>query len=80
MADEWEKVNIEKGRIPWALTGSGDFNCNYFSNEEGIEKQIVIHIVITICLCYTDTREIRLIIDRRTGDAAEKRHGPDGTL
>lgn len=54
---------------------SGDFNCNYLFND----KQIVIRIVITICLCYTDIREIRLIIDRRTGDA-EKRHGPDGAF
>lgn len=74
------KRTIKKRTYPLGCECSGDFNCNYFFNENDIEKQIVIHIVITICLCYTDICEIVLIIDRRTGDAAEKRHCPDGTL
>ena len=59
--------------------GSRDVNCNYFYTENGIEKQIVIHIVITICLCYTDIRRIGSSRSGRT-DYAEKEHRPDGTL
>lgn len=80
MADEWEKRTIKKRTYPLGCGCSGDFNYNYLFNEKGIEKKIVIYIVITIYFCYTDIRETGLIIDRRTGDAAEKKHCPDGTL
>lgn len=58
---------------------SRDFNCNYFYTEDEIEKNIVIHIVITIYLCYTDTRKNGLCRNGRT-DYAEKKHRPDGTF